>query len=207
MSAADEPATQPCPDEAEHPEPWQTLTTEVALSNAPWFRVRRDRVRIHTGLEVTYTYMDRPDVVLVVPVSAAGELLLLRQYRYPVRAWCWEVPAGSVEPHEDPATAAARELSEELGSTCRSMTHIASLYLSPGTISGRSHIYLATGVELGESHTEATELLRAVRLPLAEGLRMARTGEITDGLSVLPLLLCEPLLRSARIPPEAGGQL
>lgn len=178
----------------EPPEPWQTLSAERPLVTA-WYSIRQDRVRTHTGDEISYTYIDHPGAVYVVPLTVDGYMLLIRQYRYPVREWCWEVPAGSIEVTENGAAAAARELAEELGGVSEHIRLVATFYVSNGISNQRSEIYLATEVELEQSKREPTELLRVVAVPQHEALRMARTGEITDGPSALALLLCEPYLR------------
>jgi ADP-ribose pyrophosphatase len=180
----------------EVPEPWQTLSTEQPLVTQ-WYAIRRDRVRTHTGNEITYTYIDHPGAVFVVPVTKDRNVLLIRQYRYPVHAWCWEVPAGGIETTEDGAVAAARELAEEVGGVSEHLQLVAAFYANNGISNQRAHVYLATGVTqlnvLG-STGEPTELLRVVAVPYTEAVRMARAGEMTDGQSALAVLLCEPYL-------------
>jgi len=180
----------------EPPEPWQTLSAERPLVT-PWYSIRRDRVRTHTDDAISYTYVDHPGAVFVVPVTLDGDVLLIRQYRYPVREWCWEVPAGGIETPEDGAAAAARELAEELGAVSFHLRPVAAFYASNGMSNARSQVYLATQVEVGQSRCEPTELLRVVAVPQEEALRMARAGEITDGQSALALLLCERYLAAA----------
>ena len=184
-------------DETPEPrEPWQTLSAERPLVTA-WYSIRRDRVRIHTGDEISYTFVDHPGAVFVVPVALDGAILLIRQYRYPVHDWCWEVPAGGIEASEDGAAAAARELTEELGAVNYHLRPVATFYPSNGISNQRSQVYLATQVEVGQSRREPTELLRVVAVPQQEALRMARAGEITDGQSALALLLSERYLPAA----------
>lgn len=179
------------PDEPE--QPWTTLASERPYET-PWLAIRRDTVRTHTGAEVTYSYMERPDCVAIVAVTTAGEILLLRQYRYPVRDWCWEVPMGGVEDDEAPERAVARELAEEAGGQGGSLRYIATFYTANGAVRQRCMVYLAEGVERRPTDHESTELIHVTPLPVAEALRMAQAGEITDGLSALSLLLCAPYL-------------
>ena len=185
--------TQRQDENPEPAEPWQTVSAEQPLVT-PWYSIRRDRVRTHTGDEIIYTYVDHPGAVFVVPVTVDGDVLLIRQYRYPVREWCWEVPAGGIEATEDSAAAAARELAEEVGAVSYHLRPIAAFYASNGMSNARSEVYLATEVEVGPTRHEPTELLRVVALPREETLRMARAGEITDGQSALAVLLCERYL-------------
>jgi ADP-ribose pyrophosphatase len=174
-------------------EPWQTMSAEQPLVTR-WYSIRQDRVRTHTGEEIGYTYIDHPGSVFVVPVTLDGDILLIRQYRYPVHEWCWEVPAGGIEASEDAVSAAARELAEEVGALSYQLWPVAAFYSSTGISNARSQVYLATEVEVGPSQREPTELLHVVALPQAEALHMARSGEITDGQSALAVLLCERYL-------------
>jgi ADP-ribose pyrophosphatase len=89
---------------------------------------------------------------------------------------------------------ARRELSEEIGGTAADLRCIGQFYTSNGVSNEVAHVYLATGVELGEAHREPTELMEIRLVPVKDALHMAREGEITDGPSALALLWCEPLL-------------
>lgn len=191
---SEDPERKDVTEEEPH-DPWETLGAKRPVVTR-WYSVRQDWVRTHTGGEISYTYVEHPGAVYVVPVTTDGEVLLIRQYRYPVHAWLWEVPSGGIEAGEDGATAAARELAEEVGAVSPSIQQVAAFYTSAGISDERSGVYLATQVALGQSRREATELLRVVALPLEEALRMAHGGEITDAQSALALLLCEPYLRS-----------
>ena len=177
----------------ERQKPWQTLGT-TWLWESRWYNLRQDRVRIHTGDEITYTFQEHPGAVFIVPVTVAGEVVLLRQYRYPVREWLWEVPAGAVDGDEDLEAAARRELAEEIGGTAAEMRHVGHFFAASSISNLRDDVFLATGVRLGQSVREPTELIEIRTVPLAEALAMARRGEIKDGESALALLWCEPLL-------------
>jgi ADP-ribose pyrophosphatase len=130
----------------------------------------------------------------VVAVTDADELLLVRQYRHPVRDWTLEVPAGSVHDGESPLEAAERELAEEAGGRARDWRHLTTFYSSSAHISLRSDAFLATGVEVGEAAPEADEDVALVRMPLGEALARARAGGFAEGQTALALLLAAPQL-------------
>jgi ADP-ribose pyrophosphatase len=110
-----------------------------------------------------------------------------------VRNWVIEVPAGSLDdPAEDPAIRAREELLEEVGGECQAMLHLAEFYSSSAHINLFSHVFLATGVRLGQPKLEETELLQRLVLPAHEALAMARRGEINEGQSAYSVLLAEP---------------
>lgn len=172
--------------------PWETLSSKRIYEN-PWYALRQDQVRTHTGAEITYTYMEHPGAVAVVPVTVEDQIILIRSYRYTVRDWCWEIPMGGRD-HEDLEVVARKELLEEIGGICQSLEYINFFYISNGVSNGRCDVFLARGVEMGTSQPEDTELIEVKVVPKYEAFRMARAGELTDGLSALSLFLCEPHL-------------
>jgi ADP-ribose pyrophosphatase len=172
---------------------WQTLESR-SLWRSEWYNLRQDRVRTQTGHEFTYTIVDHPGAVWVVPVTADGQIVLIRSYRYPVDDWCYEVPAGGLSPDLTPEEAARRELREEVGGIAAKLRYVGQFYTSNGISNEVAYVYLAAGVELGTARHEPTELMEMHPVPVARALRMAHEGEITDGPSALALLWCEPLL-------------
>jgi len=170
--------------------PWRTLKTERIYEN-PWFALRQDQISTHTGAEITYTYVEHPGAVAIVPITPDGDIVLIRQYRHTVRDWCWEIPMGRRDDDHAEQTA-RRELFEEIGGTAQTLTHINFYYPDNGITNTRCDVYLARGVELGQSCPEPTELIEIVIKPKDEVLRMAQRGEITDGMSALAILLSNP---------------
>lgn len=104
------------------------------------------------------------------------------------------MPAGGLSPGLSPEEAARRELLEEVGGTTAELRYVGQFYTSNGISNEVAYVYLASGVELGETHRQPTELMKILLVPAEEALRMAREGEIPDGSSALALLWCERLL-------------
>lgn len=167
-------------------QPWQTLSSRVLVEG---FRVvLEDRARTATGAEVVYQYRPRgPRAMFVLPVTPAGEAVLIRQYRYPLRATIWEVVAGGVERGEDLLAAAARELAEEVGGVATEWIPLPGFYPQPSISGVVFYPLLALNVTLGETAQEESEVIERVTLPLAEAYRMLEAGEIQDGPSSLTL--------------------
>lgn len=182
-------------------EPWEVLDTEYLL-RSPWRDVRKDRVRIHTGDEIVYTYLEVPPAVFVVPLTVDGKIVVLRQYRHPPRAWAWEVVGGMVG-EEGLAETAHRELEEEIGGRCRELVPLGSYYALSGSVSGRNHAFLALDVVLGETNREPMELLELVLLDPDDAFDRARDGRIDESQSALALLMAEPHVRAYLT--ERGG--
>lgn len=179
---------------------WETLDRRF-LWQSRWYKLRQDRLRTPAGHEFTYTLVDHPGAVWVVPITTDGRVVLVWQYRYTVDDWCYEVPAGGLPPRLDQSLrlvqseeVARRELLEEVGGTEADLRYVGRFYTSNGISNEIAYVYLATGVELGEARREPTELMELRLVPVEEALRLAREGEISDGPSALALLWCEPLL-------------
>ena len=187
---------------------WETLSSRF-LWKSRWYNLRQDLVRTQEGHEFTYTIVDHPGAVWVVPVTADGQVILIRHYRYTVDDWCYEVPAGGLPSglstserlQQSPSSSLAqseemarRELLEEVGGRAADLRYVGQFYTTNGISNEIAYVYLATGVELGETDREPAELMEMCPVPLDEALRMAREGEISDGPSALALLWCESKL-------------
>lgn len=159
-----------------------------------WYSVRQDRIRLPNGSEGEYNVVELPDAVWVVPVTTAGEIVLLWHYRYPLQTWGWELPAGSIGPDGDALAMAQRELLEEAGGTSPDWRFLMKVSTMKGVGTEYAHLFLATGVTLGAPNHEPAEVMRVQTFPAAEVLRMARAGEIHDGIGALALLLAEAFL-------------
>lgn len=170
------------------------LAESELLAGSQWRAILRDQLRGEDGHETGYTYLAVPRAVFVVAVTAQDELLLVRQYRHPVRDWTLEVPAGSVRDGETAREAAARELAEETGGRAREWRHLTTFYSSSAHLSLRSDAFLATGVEVGTAAPDADEHVELVRLPLSQALERAHSGGFAEGQTALAILLAAPHL-------------
>ncbi|MCI0636610.1 MAG: DUF2064 domain-containing protein, partial [Actinobacteria bacterium] len=172
------------------------LESSELLSGSPWRAVIRDRLLVG-GRETEYEYLAVPRAVFVAAVTDHDELLLVRQYRHPVRDWTLEVPAGSIREGESSLEAASRELREETGASAREWHQLSTFYSSSAHTSLRSDAWLALGVEIvGETIEEEWEDVTLVRMPLDEALSKARRGGFTEGQTALTILLAAERLRS-----------
>ncbi len=176
---------------------WQILDTRRPYTNRV-NRLRADRVEIPGRGELQYCYLERGESVIVVPVTTAGEVVLIRQYRYPVDAHCLELPAGVCrDTGGQPLEAVARkELREEIGGTAGSLEYVSWFYSSSSISDEVCHIFLARDVALDHpAETEPGEHLVPLLVPVAEALQLARAGRMKTGTCALAILLCEARLR------------
>lgn len=179
-------------------QPWETLMTrELAGPPRP---IRLDRVQVRPGIETNYQYRPRGHrAVFVFPITEAGEAVLIRQYRYPLRATITEIVAGGVEAGEDILTAAARELREEVGGTAGEWRALPAFYPQPSFSGTVFFPLLALGVTLGKMAHEDTETIERLTLPLADAYAMLERGEIEDGPSSLVMWQARAELAQRRL--------
>jgi ADP-ribose pyrophosphatase len=128
-----------------------------------------------------------PGGVGVLPLHNDGTVTLIRQLRPAVGGTLMEIPAGRLDPGESPEDCGVRELAEETGLVAGKLDSLGIMHSSPGVFDEVIHLYLATSLEQREPTQEHYEDIETVRLPLADALRMAAAGEITDSKTNLAL--------------------
>jgi ADP-ribose diphosphatase len=116
------------------------------------------------------------------------QVLLIRQYRYAAESYLYELPAGRLDPGEDPADCARRELAEETGCTAERIEHLYTTYTTPGFTDERIHVFMAVGLTHGTARREKDEFLEVETMPLSRALELIRDGEISDAKTALGLL-------------------
>ncbi|MCD6349096.1 MAG: NUDIX hydrolase, partial [Candidatus Korarchaeota archaeon] len=128
-----------------------------------------------------------PGSVSILPVED-GHVYLIKQYRYPLDGYIWEIPAGTLEEGESPEECARRELEEETGLRAGRLEKMFEAYLIPGYGTEKMHFFLATELSQGEMHPEPSEKIEVHKLPLDRVLKMVRDNEIVDAKTVAALL-------------------
>lgn len=135
----------------------------------------------------------------VVPVDAAGNVTLVRQFRVAMGRVLTEIPAGKKDsPQEDPLRCAQRELSEETGLTAATWRCLTTIDTSPGFLTERIALYLATDLTQGETHPDEDEFLGLVRMPLAEAVQQVMAGAFADAKTAVGLLMAWQILSGAQ---------
>lgn len=153
-------------------------------------RLEHWQVRLPNGEPALREVARHPGAAAVVALDEQGQVILVRQHRVAVGRVTLEIPAGKLDsPTEDPFVCAQRELSEETGLTAASWRKLTCLETTVGFCDERIHIYLATGLQQGDSHPDEDEFVSVLRLPLAEAVQRVMAGEIRDAKTALALLM------------------
>ena len=169
---------------------WKRISSERLLEN-PYFNVRSDRLELPDGaVKENYYVIERPDAAIVFPVTEDGEVILVRQYRPPLEMMELGLPAGLVEPGEEPEAAARRELSEETGYTGGGWEELGSLASSPSLKDNWAYLFLARGVtRSSEQDLDEYERLDLVRMSLEELPGLVYSGGIVSSSGVAAAML------------------
>lgn len=155
--------------------------------------VDTDTVRFPDGSTGELDMIRHPGASAIVPFLTAPDgkdpqLLLIKQYRYAAGQYLHEIPAGRLEPNEDPRDCAFRELREETGWTAKQLDFLTTIYTTPGFTDERIHLFTATGLEEGDTSHEADEFMTTETMTLSSALRLIEDGTIIDGKTVIGIL-------------------
>lgn len=159
--------------------------------------ITRDTVLLENGTEALREVVHHPGGACVVPLTADGCVLMVRQFRYPHHAETLELPAGKLESGEAPLQCAVRELKEEVGGEAEKLEPLGSLFPTPAYDEEVIYMYLAR--QITETHAQSLdedEFLDVVRLPLAEAVQMVMDDRIKDAKTQIALLKTAFLLQN-----------
>lgn len=170
------------------------VTPPRVLSSRPVYEgkivsLRVDEIELPDGGTALREVVEHPGAIVVAAVDDEAWVYLVRQYRHPIRSDLLELPAGGLEPGEQPLPAAMRELREEVGLEARRWTPLGSFFSSPGFANERLHAFLAQGLRQVDADPDDDEDLTIVRRPLADLYRTL--DEVTDAKTLATLLLVQ----------------
>jgi ADP-ribose pyrophosphatase len=152
------------------------------------FKVVKKYMTGRSGTQLERHVVIHPGAVVILPVLSDGRIVLIRQHRIAVDSELIELPAGTLEPGEQPITTARRELIEETGYTAGTLTHALKFYSSPGFMQEEMHLFKATGLIPGPTAMEDGEKIEPLIVDLAEAVKLISRGEIRDAKTIIGIL-------------------
>ena len=161
-------------------------------------RVVVQDVVLPNGRKAIWNIVEHPGAVTIVPLFENGDVLLVRQFRAAIGAWLYELPAGTLEPGEPPATTARRELIEETGYRCRTLRKVSEFYTVPGFCTEKMRLFVAGGLTPAHADGDEDEIIRPVRLPYRKAMAMVTSGKIRDAKSIVGLMMANGAGRGRR---------
>lgn len=173
-----------------HGIPWRRGRSRLVYDN-PWISVSEHEATAPTGAPATYGLVSFKNLALaILPIDAAGQVVLVGQHRFPFGDYSWEIPEGGGPKGEDPLAGARRELAEEAGLAAAEWREILRLQLSNSVTDELAVGFLATGLSEieGTAHADDTEDFALTRVPFRQALDAAMAGHICDALTVAMLL-------------------
>ena len=147
----------------------------------------------HPGASAAIPFLDDPS-------SEDPRIVLIRQFRHAAEGDMWEIPAGRLDPGEEPEACARRELREETGYSAADCRRLVTIYTTPGFTDERIHLFLATELRPGDHAREADEFVEVHEVRWSEALRLIAKGEIPDAKTLSALLFTETFVRQRRAP-------
>jgi ADP-ribose pyrophosphatase len=171
------------------------------------FAGSRVRLEVHTladdatGKRMAKEVVVHPGAVVILPLMSDGTVVLIRNRRYAVGQVLTELPAGTLEPGEEPMNCAGRELVEETGFIAGRLKRLNAFYASPGIISERLYCFAAFDLEPAAVDLDEGEEIEVVPTPFADCIEMIRDGTIQDGKTIATLLFYDKFYRSTGHPP------
>lgn len=145
-------------------------------------------VEMPDGTVLSRQSIEHPGAAVIIPKENRNKYLLIRQFRFAMKKWVWEFPAGGLDPHESPRKAAKRELREEVGYRPRKLTKLVDFYPTPGISEEIMYLYLAEDLVKDPLPSDDDEEIEVASFSLRQIEQMIKRGEIMDGKTILAFL-------------------
>lgn len=166
----------------------ETQISSEAVFDGALLHVRKDRVKLPNGKSTVREYIEHPGAVALVAYLDNGDVLLLNQFRYPLKKVFIELPAGKIDPGETPEETGLRELEEETGYKASELRFLTSIHPCIGYSDEVIHIYEAFSLREGYKQTDDNEFTETFSLSLDDAIQKVRAGEITDVKTMIGLM-------------------
>ncbi|MBQ3162793.1 MAG: NUDIX hydrolase [Oscillospiraceae bacterium] len=171
----------------------KTVTSEL-IFDGKIITVKKDTAELENGEIVNRELVVHPGGVCVVPINENGEVLMVKQFRYPFKEALVEIPAGKLEVGEDHREAGLRELREETGAICEKFEYLGVCYPSVAYLTEKIHMYLATGLTFENQDLDDDEFLDVMKIKLEDAVEMVMNNELPDAKTQCAILKAARIL-------------
>ncbi|WP_036302463.1 NUDIX domain-containing protein [Methylotenera sp. L2L1] len=171
------------------------LISTEDLAKGDFLCVKRDQVRLPNGNVSQREYVTHPGAVVIVPLLSNGNIVLERQFRYPLHKVFIELPAGKIDANESTLHTGQRELLEETGYQAKNWVKLGEQHPCIGYSNEVIHIYLARDLTDGLCHRDDDEALEVFDLALSDAIKLIQQGDITDSKTIVALFLTEKYIQ------------
>ncbi len=176
----------------------ETLLVSQQVYQGGFLDVRRDTVQLPNGRSATREYVVHPGACVVIPLLDNGDVILEKQFRYPVGREMIELPAGKLDPNEDPLICALRELREETGYSASEWAYAGCMHLAIAYSTEVIHIYFVRGLVHGERDLDEGEFLSVFTAPAQQLIAWCADGTVTDAKTVTCALHLQQFLAGSK---------
>ena len=168
--------------------------------------MRLDTAVLPNGKTANREVVEHPGGVCVLPIDENGDIMLVKQFRYPYMKETLEVPAGKRDKSgdNDPLSCGKRELKEETGATAEHYYPLGTLYPSPGYTDEVIYMYAATGISFGQAQPDEDEFINVIKIPLQTAVKLVMSGEIPDSKTQTAILKAQFLINMGKLPLTSG---
>ena len=173
----------------------KTISVEQ-IYNGKIIDVTRERVLLENKSEAYREVVHHSGGVCILPINDKGEVLFVRQFRYPFKEVLLEIPAGKRENGEDPKECGLRELKEEVGAVSKDITFLGKLYPTVAYDTEVIYMYLAQDLSFGEQKLDEDEFLDIVKIPFDKAYKMVLNDEIPDAKTQIAILKAREMLQN-----------
>lgn len=171
----------------------ETLSSDV-IFEGKILRLKKDTVMLENGEHAFREVVEHSGGVCILPVTDDGEIIFVRQFRYPFKEILTEIPAGKREKDEEPLTCGIRELKEEVGAVADKITYLGKLYPTVAYDTEVIYMYLAEGLHFSDQHLDEDEFVDIVKIPFDRAVEMVMRDEIPDSKTQIAILKAKVLL-------------
>jgi len=167
--------------------PYETISTKQVF-NGKILDVKVDTIMLPNGKTALREVITQAGAAAILPVDSNGNVILVQQYRHPIGAMAWEIPAGMMDDGEDPLVCAAREMEEETGYKSDNITRMFSMYPKIGCSNSIVHIYKAENLYEGSQNLDPEEFIEVAKFPIKKAAEMIFSGKIIDAKTIAAVM-------------------